>query len=267
MAMLVLLLGLSLVLWLLAQPGQVPEPAAPAQEGTPPPEKDESRGKLVRVAESFSLSVAGKALKMEAEPVLRWPNATRDVPDGATFVWTRDGRPLAMCCVWRFRGLGFAFHSLAQEPIQATRGGKEVWKCNKPGFTLTPFADSPVPAKTAATRAKQMRDLARRFNCRLVGTGKEDLRLLTRPVYTCDLDGDKLPDLALFAFAQGTDPEVILLLETIDTAKGQEWRYALTRRSMLALEADLDGKTVWSVEGSPGSRGEPWFQSGLPDPD
>jgi hypothetical protein len=36
---------------------------------------------------------------------------------------------------------------------------------------------------------------------------------------------------------------------------------------MLALEADLDGKTVWSVEGSPGSRGEPWFQNGLPDPD
>jgi len=66
---------------------------------------------------------------------------------------------------------------------------------------------------------------------------------------------------------QGTDPEVILLLETVDTAKGQEWRYALTRRSMLALEADLDGKKVWSVDTSAGARDEPWFQSGLPDPD
>jgi hypothetical protein len=239
---------------------------ASAQEATPPG-KDESQGKIVRAAESFSLSVAGKALKLQAEPVLRWPNPTREVPDGATFIWTLDGRPLAMGCLWRFHGLGFAFHSLSQDPIEATRAGKEVWRCDKPGFTLEPFADSPVPAKTAATRAAQLRDLARRFKCRLVGQGKEDLRLLTHPLSVCDLNGDGLTDLALFAFAQGTDPEVILLLETTDAGKGQEWRYALTRRSMLALEADLDGKKVWSVEDGAGSRGEPWFQSGLPDPD
>jgi hypothetical protein len=244
-----------------------PASLASAREGTPPQGKDESLGKIVRAAESFSLSVAGKALKMEAAPVLRWPNPTRDTPDGATFVWTLDGRPLAMGCFWRFRGLMFAFHSLSQEPIQATRGGEEVWKCDKRGFTLEPFADSPVPAKTAATRAKQIRDLARRFNCRIVGQGKEDLRLLTQRLYMWDRDGDKLPDLALFAFAQGTDPEVILLLETTDTAKGREWRYALTRRSVAALEAELDGKKVWSVEASGGARGEPWIQSGLPDRD
>src|SRR5262245_32700194 len=148
---------------------------ASAQQATPPQAKDESRDKLVRVAESFSLSVAGKALKLEAEPVLRWPNPTRETPDGATFVWTLNGRPLAMCCVWRFRGLGFAFHSLAQEPIQATRGDQEVWKCERPGFTLEPFADAPVAARTAASRATQIRDLARRFTCRLVGERNEDL--------------------------------------------------------------------------------------------
>jgi len=239
-----------------------------AQEAVPPQGKDESRGKLVRAAERFSLSVAdGKALKMEAEPVLRWPNPTRDVPDGATFVWTLEGRPLAIGCVWRFRGLGFAFHSLSQEPIQATLGGREVWKCEKPGITLASFGDAPIPEKTAAARATQMRNLARRFNCRLVGEGKENLRLLTQPIYTCDLDGDKLTDLALFAYVQGTDPEVILMLETSAAAKGQEWRYALTRRTMAAVEADLDGKKIWSVAGSAGKRNEPWFQSGMPDSD
>ena len=240
---------------------------APAQKATPPSGNDESLRKIVRVAESFSLSVADKALKMEVAPVLRWPNPTRETPDGATFVWTLDGRPLAIGCVWRFRGLGFAFHSLSQEPIQATRDGNVVWKCDKRGITLEPFPDAPVPAKTAATRAKQMRDLARRFNCRIVGRGKEDLRLLTQPLYVWDRNGDKLPDLGLFAFAQGTDPEVILLLETTDAAKGQEWRYALTRRSMVALEADLDGKKVWSVQGSAGARDEPWLHGGLPEPD
>jgi hypothetical protein len=237
-----------------------------AQEATSPPVKDESLKKIIRVAESFSLSVEGKALKLETAPVLRWPNPTREVPDGATFVWTRDGRPLAIGCMWRFRGLGFAFHSLSPQPIQATRGDQVVWKCDKRGIILEPFPDAPVPTKTATTRVKQMRDLARRFNCRLVGQGKEDLRLLTQPLYVWDSNGDKLPDLALFGFVQGTDPEVILLLETADGARGQEWRYALTRRSVVALEADLDGKNVWSVQGGFGARDEPWFQSGLAEP-
>jgi hypothetical protein len=239
-----------------------------AQEASPPPAKDESLKKIVRVAQSFSLSVESKALKLETAPVLRWPNPTRETPDGATFVWTLDGRPLAIACVWQDagRGLGFEFHSLSQSPIQATRGDEVVWKCDKPGVTLEPFADAPVPVKTAATRAKQMRDLARRFNCRLVGEKKEDLRLLTQPLYVWDRNGDKLPDLALFAFAQGTDPEVVLLLETADGAKGQEWRYALTRRSIVALEADLDGKNVWSVQGDFGARDEPWLHGELPGP-
>jgi hypothetical protein len=111
-----------------------------------------------------------------------------------------------------------------------------------------------------------MRDLARRFNCRLLAHGKEHLRLLTQPLSVWDRNGDKLPDLALFAFVQGTDPEVILLLETADGAKGEEWRYALTRRSAVALEADLDDKKVWSVPGSQGSRDEPWLHVALPAP-
>jgi hypothetical protein len=111
-----------------------------------------------------------------------------------------------------------------------------------------------------------MRDLARRFHCRLVGRQKEELRLLTQPLYVWDRNGDKLPDLALFAFVQGTDPEVILLLETTDGANGQEWRYVLTRRSAAALEADLDNEKVWSVDGGAGARDEPWLHGGVPDP-
>ncbi len=55
---------------------------------------------------------------------------------------------------------------------------------------------------------------------------------LARPLYVWDRRGDKLPDLALFAFVQGTDPEVVLLLEATDAGKGQPWRYPSTRRSM-----------------------------------
>jgi hypothetical protein len=241
---------------------------ASAQPATPPAAKDESLKKIVRVAESFALSVEGKTLKMEKAPVLRWPNPTRETADGATFVWTLDGRPLAIACVWLYaKGHGgFEFHSLSRSPIQATRGDQVVWKCDKPGITLKPFADAPVPAKTAVTRAKQMRDLARRFDCRLLAHGKEHLRLLTQPLCVWDRNGDKLPDLALFAFVQGTDPEVVLLLETTDGAKGQEWRYGLTRRSAVALEADLDGKKVWSVPGDVGARDEPWLRGELAAP-
>jgi hypothetical protein len=62
---------------------------------------------------------------------------------------------------------------------------------------------------------------------------------------------------------QGTDPAVILVLEAARHDGQSVWRYALTRRSMHALEADLDGARVWAVPLSAGAPGEVWFQGSV----
>ncbi|HEV3005878.1 MAG TPA: hypothetical protein VGX78_15535, partial [Pirellulales bacterium] len=87
----------------------------------------------------------------------------------------------------------------------------------------------------------------------------EELRLLPRPLYRYQTQRTDLIDGALFAFVQGTDPEVVLVLEAVGRDAESEWRYALTRRSVLPLEADIDGERIWSVPLSGGGFAEGWF--------
>lgn len=225
-----------------------------------------SREAIDRVAGQYQLFLGPDRipLAMQKEPVLRWPNATRQTPDGATFVWTHQGRPEAIACIWEHGGLSHAFHSLSTSELVAKHNEQTIWHPAAAGIQPVALAGAPEPADSAAKRLRQMKELARRFTCRLTGDrGGEQLRLLPRPLYRYQTKRDDLIDGALFAFVQGTDPEVVLVLEATRHNGKREWRYALTRRSMAALEADLDGKPVWSVPANGGAPGDVWFHGGI----
>jgi hypothetical protein len=234
------------------------EPAAPS---------DSARETVVRIARGYNLLLGPdrQPLELQAEPVLRWPNPTREVPEGATFIWTRDCRPEAIGCVWKHGILSHAFHSLSASKLVAQHGDQTVWHPDKPGIKFHDFPKAPAPADSAVKRLSQMKELAHRFSCRLAveKAEGEELRLLPSPLYRYKVDRRDLFDGALFAFVQGTDPEVILVLEAQRQDDIEKWRYALTRRSMLALEAKLDGEPIWSVEHGAGSPDGPWFQGGI----
>src|SRR5262249_38020319 len=82
---------------------------------------DDSRQAIVRMTQGYELLLGTDRvlLTMQKEPVLRWPNPTREVPDGATFVWTLNGRPEAIGCVWKHGVLSHAFHSLSMSKLVA----------------------------------------------------------------------------------------------------------------------------------------------------
>lgn len=225
----------------------------------------DSRETVAAIAEGYQLfkSDDRARLSMEPEPVLRWPNQTRDTEDGATFLWTLEGRPEVMADVWIRGGVPtHAFHSFSRSKLIAVRNGQTVWHPEKPGVEFTEFADAPPPDDSAAKRLVQMKALARRFTCRIKGRRDgEELRLLPRPLYRYQTKASDLLDGALFTFVQGTDPEVMLLLEAVNRAGQATWEYALTRDSGVALEADLDGKRIWEVPGTAGAPGEVWFQA------
>jgi hypothetical protein len=238
------------------------EPAAKADE---PVESDAGnvRESIVLAARQYKLFL-GKdrlELEMEEEPVLLWPNPTRKTSDGATFVWTRDGRPEAIACIWKYNGvLWHAFQSLSASSLVAEYGKQPVWYPSDKGISLADFSEAPPPADSPGRRLRQMRDLARRFRCRLSGErSKEDLRLLPSPIYRYKTGGENVFDGALFAYAQGTDPEVVLVLEAHRRDDQAVWKYALTRRSASALDADLDGLPIWSVPPAAGSAGDVWL--------
>jgi hypothetical protein len=103
-----------------------------------------------------------------------------------------------------------------------------------------------------------MKTLSERFKVALVGArpdgteDREELRLLPRPIYRYDLDAAKaahheLIDGAAFAFAQGTDPEAVLLIEAVRRGDLTTWQYAFGRSTGYTLEAKLGPSVVWNA--------------------
>ncbi|QEF97579.1 hypothetical protein Mal15_16200 [Stieleria maiorica] len=105
-----------------------------------------------------------------------------------------------------------------------------------------------------------MKQLARRCTGVLEGfndgnSDRQVLRLLPKPIFrfgnsNVKTGGDAV-DGAIFVFAQGNDPEILLIIEAT-LAEGQPvWRYAFARASSAKLSAAFDGETVWTANKFP----------------
>lgn len=70
-----------------------------------------------------------------------------------------------------------------------------------------------------------------------------EFRLLTQPVYRVESADPDVLDEALFAFVEGTDPEIFLAFEARRGGKGFAWQYALARMNSMAHR----GREVWTL--------------------
>jgi hypothetical protein len=211
-------------------------------------------GVLAKAAAEYGFT-AGKdrTAELAPKPLLTWTNPQRNTPDGALFLWTWGGRPQAVACVYTY-GEGNAdidheFHSLAAEVLVARRNGKVVWEPPGPGVEFKEVPQAPAPADTEAKRLGQMRAVARGFTASVGPEGdRHELRLLPQPVYRYPGGDGRVPDGAIFALVQATDPEVLLLLEARRAEGEGRWHYALARMSDLPLEVGYGGGGVWKAE-------------------
>ncbi len=130
---------------------------------------------------------------------------------------------------------------------------------------MKPIPEAPIPAATPAQRLRQMRELAKEFTGRQTNRkGVDgDMRLLTQPI--CRYEGKEPPliDGGLFAFVQGTDPEVVLLIEAPQIDGKPQWQYSLSRMTSIELRVSHRGRLVWTVPVQPWSevqdRREPYM--------
>lgn len=189
---------------------------------------------------------------MQSHVVMRWPNNVRGTRDGATVLLTDGGRPKAACCIYTWQGneLHYGLGSLSTQPVTAEVDGKVAWRPKDSGIEYRPLPGAPAPAGNAALRLRQMRELSRRFGSRYVenATTSDELRLIPKPIYRYELgkpNGDsELIDGAVFAFAQGTDPESLLLIESRRAENGPQWHYATAKRTVGQIDVTLDRKQV-----------------------
>lgn len=195
-----------------------------------------------------------ESLTLQKEPVYRWTNPTRNGgQEGDVFVWTYEGRPEAVGCIFSHpveghkRAVNHEFHSLSPAVLAPEHPGKEQWQPQAPGVGWKAI-DAPEPAGTPAGRRAQLNAIAREFSAEShLGGPPVRLRLLPRPLYryeTKDADG------ALYAYVTdaGTDPEILLLVEAHkdgDTGKPR-WFFSGARFSDWALRLKHKGKEVWT---------------------
>lgn len=205
------------------------------------------------------------------EPVLRFTNPVSGVVDGGLFVWQdEDKRPVAIAQFFVAPGTDklwiHEFQSLADESMKFTFEGRVVWSPNKAGVEFSPIGGVNAPAESREGRLTQMRQIVRRFSVKdnFEGADGDDLRLLTTPLVR--YSSESVIDGGLFAFAHGTDPELLVLVEalkqptdanqaTLTTQSDAAWRVALAPMTSYAIAAELDYQDFWSV---------PWRQAPHP---
>jgi hypothetical protein len=200
-------------------------------------------------------SPPARPLRLIPKPVFRHSQPVRGDDIGAVYLWLdASERPAVIGTTFAytvrgdFRWVAHEMHSLADEPLKADWDGKTIWTPNRPGIAWQPIPKAPQPAKTSAQRMVQMRTLARRFRGQSTDDegGDWQLRLLANPVYRYDQQNARtMLDGGVFLFCQGTDPEIVLLLEARKKDGEFQWQWACAAFSDYALRAELDGKEAW----------------------
>jgi len=243
-----------------------PNPLPRAQKSGALQDKDEElRAAVVSTAKKFAQRIELKAgptetkLELSPEPILHWSNPTIGTVFGEVYVWTDKGRPAVVASWYRWFspdwGATLEACSLTEKHVAGRVGDVRFWSPDKPGLSLNPLAEIDSPAKTPAARLGQMRRLASDFSAHLADTRgnaagvKRELRMLKQPVYrypTAEKDATYL-DGALFAFVEGTDPELFLLLEAVKAKDGANWHFGLARMNGDEMQVDFRDKKVWSV--------------------
>lgn len=222
------------------------------------------RDRFAELADRIAIAPAGRsqdAFTRHPRPALNWSNPERQTPAGAMYLWTASGRPQAALCLYPSgeQVIDLEFQSLSEQALTADSNDQLMWQPAEPGIQWKPIEKAPRPARSAFLRLRQMRVLAREFSSRLVPPNKNpiELRLLDTPVYRYELDekaaastgqpNAELIDGAVFTFVQGTDPEVLVLIEAYHEGDGQAWRYALARMSVVPTQVRRADSLVWET--------------------
>jgi hypothetical protein len=242
-------------------PKPEPKPAAPkAADTIPNPENIEAAYKLgLAAAAEYEIRVGGekkKPLELLRESKLKWSDPAHSDVQGNLFLWTRDGRPQVVGCIYKWFApvaqMEHEFHSFAEEPLSATFHGKPVWKTGEAGVKFVDVPDASAPAANEAQRVLQLRQLAKEFSATAKyrkDTNDTELRLLPQPIHRYAVPQEGVLNGGLFAFVRGTDPELLLLIEArgkdVSTAR---WQFAATRMTAMAeLKLGYQKKQVWQV--------------------
>ena len=205
-------------------------------------------------------------------PLLHYHNLPGETLDATLWAWGSGGRPIALASISRERNVSniekwsCELVSLADKPVMLTAIPGWKWAPATSGIEWKPVADAPVAGETLVVRLRQMKEIARRFSATgIYQDGKEriELRLIDRALHRFSDPEHGLIDGAVYAFACGTNPEVLLLIECRKDGSGNvAWHQGFARLGAGHLAARLGDRVVWErPEIKSWNAAEPYFST------
>src|SRR5947209_3082465 len=191
-----------------------------AQKPAEPPANPENIEAALRLTQAaaaeydFRVGDDDRPLELQREPVLKWSNPDQGEVHGNVFLWTRGERPLAVGALFKWFSphtqMAHEFHSFAEEPLPASFHGEPVWKTSEAGLRFVDVPGAAAPGVNEAQRLLQLKQLAKDFAGRKKKPRGEEteVRLLPQPIYRYAAPKQGILNGGLFAFVEGTDPEI-----------------------------------------------------------
>lgn len=199
--------------------------------------------KLQSAAPGFPKEVVKKAL-------FRYSDPARGVLAAGVWKAGEEGRPKMLLAAELYRlkdggpCLSCEYSSLSPERF----GFQSVdmrWSPRGTDYKFQAIDTAPEPDENKLRRSIQLRELAKRFTAsEVVGKERCELRLLPQPVDRYTPSAADRADGAMFFLTFGTNPEVVLLIET---ENGKSWQFSVGRMTGAEeVVVMLDGKKVWT---------------------
>jgi hypothetical protein len=194
--------------------------------------------------------------KFSEKPLFRYSDHDRGYLAAAVWKLGDAGRPKAFLITELIPKpedrlfISYEYISLTDTPFDL-RSGDMNWSPDSTLVDFKPIPDVPAPMKTPALRLRQLREIARRFTGSEIDKNEKcELRLLPQPIGRYQ-PGSENTDAAIFILAYGTNPELMLLIET----EGNGWAFGVSRMSGAEeISLKFDDKQVW--QGPPVVPGE-----------
>jgi hypothetical protein len=258
--------GLALLFATLIGWGFADEPAKPKDKEQ---EKAAHLERMLRLAQSIKISEVAGDQRTEAKllerAVLAYRDDTRQQQDSTMWIFGQAGpsekpaalvgRPSAIVAVEfypeRRKATDWLYEiaSLSTGTIAAERAPELTWQAKQPGIELKDLEGAPAPSEKPTVRLAQMRQLRDRFSAHeREGTdGRLELKALSTPLYRYQDPGQGLIDGAVFAFANGTNPEVLWLIEAHGKpGMAKTWKFGLAQMTGAGVYVALDDKQIWT---------------------
>ena len=210
-----------------------------------------------------------KKFRLVKKAVFRHSQPIRGDDIGAVYVWTTETERPAVIGVFfawsqgRNRQVMEEFHSLHEVPIRRETQGHQTWVSETAGLGWNMAKGLPKPADDVRKLKLQSRQFPRTLKIRSEDFDEQkwNLRLAPKPFYEYR-DGDLGIEYgAIFGFCQGTDTELLTIVEARKDETGKtSWYYAFAPFSDYDIQIELsDGKTWKSPEGRLGENGKPHY--------